>query len=206
MKLKKGVKKIIFIVIIAIVLLGFIIYLFVNNTSKDKVEVSKVVNEISKYGYELRDNKSKLYNEKFEELKEILDKDTVNEEEYAKVIAEMFIIDFYTLNDKVAKTDIGGVDFIHSSEREDFLEKAMDTIYKYIESNLYGNRNQKLPTVSAVKVENIEMVEFEYLSDIDKKAYQVKLNWDYKDDMGYEDKATLILVHEDNKLAIVEMD
>ena len=54
----------------------------------------------------------------FKELKEILNKDKVDEEEYVKKISEMFIYDFYSLNYKVAKTDIGGTDFVYNEVLE----------------------------------------------------------------------------------------
>lgn len=205
MKLKKGA-KIAIVVIVLLIVVGGLIWHFKFRGGKEKVEVAKVVNEISEYGYQLKDNKSEAYKKLFQELKEVLESDPVDEEAYAKLISQMFIMDFYTLNDKVAKTDVGGADFVHSEEREDFIEQAMDTVYKYVESNLYGERKQELSTVNEVTVDQIEIVEFEYLDQTDANAYQVSVSWDYTKDLGYETEATLIVVHEENKLSIVEMD
>ncbi len=204
MRLKKGA-KIAIVVVLLLVVVGGLIWYF-NFRGKEKVEVAKVVNEISEYGYQLKDNKSEAYKKLFQELKEVLESDSIDEEAYAKLISQMFIMDFYTLDDKVAKTDVGGADFVHSEERADFLEQAMDTVYKYVESNLYGDRKQELPTVTEVVVDQIETVEFEYLDQTDTNAYQVSVSWDYKKDLGYETEATLIVVHEGNKLSIAEMD
>lgn len=205
MRLKKGA-KIAIVVVLLLVVVGGLIWYFNFRDGKEKVEVAKVVNEISEYGYQLKDNKSEAYKKLFQELKEVLESDSIDEEAYAKLISQMFIMDFYTLDDKVAKTDVGGADFVHSEEREDFLEQAMDTVYKYVESNLYGDRKQELPTVKEVVVDQIETIEFDYLDQTDANAYQVSVSWDYKKDLGYETEATLIIVHEGNKLSIVEMD
>ena len=67
----------------------------------------------------------------------------------------MFIVDFYSLSDKTAKTDVGGVDIVYPDILNNFLENAEDTFYKYVESNVYNNRKQSLPTVNTVTVDNI---------------------------------------------------
>lgn len=205
MKLKKGVKKIIGIILLLIVIIG-ILYLCFHQKEEKKAQEVKVVSEISEYGYQLKENKSKQYQKLFSELSNVLKEAEVDEEKYAELISKMFIMDLYTLNDKAAKTDVGGVEFVHSGEREDYIQKAMDTVYKYVESNVYGDRKQKLPVVKEVTVESFEKTHFSYGDTTDDEAYQVKLSWTYQEDMGYEKEATLILVHEDKKLSIVEMD
>ena len=59
----------------------------------------------------------------------------------------MFVTDFYTLSTKVTNQDVGGLEFIYSKNKDNFKLKASDTLYKYIESNVYGDRKQKLPEV-----------------------------------------------------------
>ena len=46
----------------------------------------------------------------------------------------MFVYDFFSLEDKAAKTDVGGVEFVHPSAIANFLLNAEDTYYKYVES------------------------------------------------------------------------
>ena len=86
-----------------------------------------------------------------------------------------------------------------------FKEKANDTMYKYVKSNIYGDRKQQLPIVDEVTVENIEQKTFKYDDTSDPKAYYVNVKWTYKKDLGYEKNKTLIFVHEDKKLSLVEM-
>jgi hypothetical protein len=117
----------------------------------------------------------------------------------------MFIIDFYTLDNKLTNLNIGGVDFVHSSIVSNFKEKAKDTMYKYVESNVYGDRKQELPVVSSVNVDDITQKSFKYGKNIDSKAYYVKVSWSYKKDLGYETSKTLVFGHEDKKLALLQM-
>jgi len=148
-----------------------------------------------------------LYKEEFNKLKKILASEKVDEEKYVKSISKLFIIDFYSLSDKLAKTDVGGSDFVHSEELVDFLEQAEDTIYKYVESNVYGGRKQELSTVKSVKVESVSTTSFEYGDKVDDDAYLVKVSWDYTDSSGdgYQTSATLTFVHEGKKLVLVEL-
>lgn len=205
MKLKKKVKVVLsLIVIIVLLIISYLIYK--NFFSNNKVEEAKVISSIEDYGYHLKDNKNSTYSKMFYELKDILEKDKVDEEEYAKKIAEMFIYDFYSLDDKAAKNDIGGVDFIHQAALPNFLENAESTYYKYVESNIYGNRKQSLPMVDKVEIGELDNIEYSYEGGIDSKAYQVPVTWNYTKDTfaSYQKSANVIIVHQDNKLCIVE--
>ncbi len=208
MKLKKKVKRNILVVLIlvALCIIIFGVQKLINSNDKTTKEV-KIVNTIEKYGYNLKASKSKKYKDMFKKLKEILEKDEVNEEEYVKQISKMFIYDFYTLNDKCAKTDVGGVEFVYQSFQTNFLTNAESTYYKYVENNIYKQRNQKLPTVSKITVDKVEKISYEYEDKTDDDAYQVEVKWSYTSDeySDYQTKATLIFVHEGNKLSLVEL-
>ena len=119
----------------------------------------------------------------------------------------MFIYDFYSLNDKTAKTDVGGLEFVHSAALENFIQNAEDTYYKYLESNIYNNRKQNLPVVSNISIDSTEQTQFAYGNENDENAYMVKVSWDYTDSnfSDYQKEATLIFVHEDFKLSLVEL-
>lgn len=204
MKLKKKVKVILIIAIILISTgLGFLAY---ESVKPKAVKTATVENEIEEYGYTLKSTRNDRYKEAFQELKDILSKKDVDEEAYVEQISKMFIMDFYTLNDKLANTDVGGIDFVHTNAKTNFLEKAEDTVYKYVENDIYGNRDQQLPEVTEVTVEKVENIEYTIGTDFtDDSAYQVEVSLKYKEDMDYPTKATLIFVHEDNKLSLVEV-
>ena len=205
MKLKKKVKVILIIAVILIVSgLGFIAY---ESIKPKAIKKATVVNEIKDYGYTLKSTRNNKYKEMFQELKDILSKDEVDEEAYLEQISKMFIVDFYTLDDKLANTDVGGIDFVHTNAKTNFLEKAEDTVYKYVENDIYGTRDQKLPEVTDVTVENIENIEYTIGTDVtDDNAYKVEVSLKYKEDMDYPTTATLTFVHEDNKLSLVEVE
>ena len=206
MKMKKRVKKVLIaILLITVVVLGYLSYK--QFFGEKEVKEVKVVNEIKKYGYKLKDNKPAAYKKMFGELKEILEADKVDEEAYAKKISEMFVYDFYSLKDKVSKTDIGGVDFVHPDALENFLTNAQDTYYKYVENNIYGNRKQSLPVVTNISIDNVKQEAFEYGDKSDDKAYFVDVSWSYSDSQfsDNQSKATLIFVHDDIKLYLVEL-
>lgn len=201
-KRKRRIRIIIILILIAVI--GYFLY---QNLGKKEEQEVKVISQVEKYGYSLKENKPKKYKEMFEELKKILNAKKIEEEEYAKKITEMFIYDFYSLNDKTAKTDVGGVEFIHPNILENFLENAQDTYYKYIENNIYNNRKQSLPTVSNITIEDVKQQEFAYEKEIDDKAYVIKVNWSYTDDSfsNYQREATLVLAHVDHKLYIIQL-
>ena len=206
MKMKKRVKKILIaILLITVVVLGYLSYK--QFFGEKEVKEVKVFNEIKKYGYKLKDIKPAAYKKMFGELKEILEADKVDEEAYAKKISEMFVYDFYSLKDKVSKTDIGGVDFVHPDALGNFLTNAQDTYYKYVENNIYGNRKQSLPVVTNISIDNVKQEAFEYGDKSDDKAYFVDVSWSYSDSQfsDNQSKATLIFVHDDIKLYLVEL-
>lgn len=207
MRLKKKAKKFLITLLILIILCVGALFAYKFVLNKNEVKEVKVLNTIEKYNYQLKDTKSKKYKDMFYELEKILKKDPVDEEEYVKKISEMFIYDFYSLADKTAKTDVGGTDFIYSNILSNFLENAENTYYKYVESNIYNQRKQKLPVVDKITIDNIEETAFTYEDKTDDKAYEVKISWTYTDDdySSYQKEATLIFIHDDIKLSLVEL-
>ena len=181
--------------------------MFKNNTTTEPVPEVKVINQIDKYGYSLKENKPTKYKELFKDLEEILNEEEVDEEKYVSKIAEMFIYDFYSLNDKIAKTDIGGVEFVYSEILENFLQNAQNTYYKYIESNIYNNRKQSLPVVTNFNIESIKQGPFAYGEQTDENAWGLRVTWSYTDDQfsSYQKAAALIFIHDGEKLSLVEL-
>ena len=207
MKLKKKPKKIL-ITVIALAAIAAIAFVGYNVFfGKQEVQEAKVLKTIKKYGYTLKDNKTKRYQEMFGQLDKILKKDPVDEEEYVKQITEMFIYDFYSLSDKSTKTDVGGTDFVYQPSLSNFLDNAEDTYYKYVESNIYGNRKQKLPVVDKITIDSVEQTEYAYGETSDDKAYEVTVSWTYTDSDfdDYQKEATLTFIHDDIKLSLAEL-
>lgn len=207
MKLKKKAKTTLIAIVVILVVAVVGIFTYKTFFSKPVIKEAKVLKEIKNYGYVLKDNKNKKYQALFKDLAKILESDEVDYKAYASKLAEMFVVDFYSLSDKTAKTDVGGVDIVLPDILNNFLENAENTFYKYVESNIYNNRNQKLPEVNTVEVESVEKTTFTYNDTIDENAYQVKVKWDYTDSdfANYQKEATLIFVNKDKKLYLVEL-
>lgn len=206
-KTKKMSRKMVvlyFVVIIILLLAAWIIIAKPFNSNK-KVQETKVVDKLDKYGYSINENATKYCKELFKDLKKTLNSDKVNEEEYAKLVSKLFLADYFTLDNKVSKNDVGGVQFVYQSYQDSFMKLSTEQVYKYVESNIYGNRKQDLPIVKNVEVTDIMNGEFEYGEETDEKAFIVELAIEYEKDMGYQSNATITLIHKDNKLEIAKM-
>lgn len=198
-------KKRIILVIIGALILGAISLLIVeviNKIPNNNKEIV-VIETIDKYNYSLEERDNKIYQEEFKILKNILSKDKIDYDAYAKSVAKLFIIDFYTLNNKVTKYDVGGLDFLLKDSIPNFKIKAMDTIYKYIKDNLDGKREQELPTVKTIKVTDFTKSTFK-VKEVEYESYVVQLSWEYTKDNEYDKSAKITLINTANKLFVVE--
>ena len=101
---KKYKLMIAIIVVIFIVIAAILLFSFVNN--KDEKETVKVVDNISNFGYTLDDRDTDLMKNTYNELKEILLKDEIDYESYAQTLAKLFVIDLFTMNNKIKHYDV----------------------------------------------------------------------------------------------------
>jgi len=189
------------ILIILVSMIGISkIFLKKDTESKPKVE-TKIISNIEKYGYTLDDRDTKYMKETFKELESILNIDEINKEEYAKVLSKLFIIDFYTLSNKINKYDVGSLEYILNDKVEIFKNKAMDTIYSDIIDNTYKDRVQELPEITDVEILEIKKSKFE-LNKEEKESYKITLKFSYKKDLGYDKEGTLHIIENNNKLEV----
>lgn len=199
---KNKIKKIRVLAVILVV--GVVLALFLFKT-KNQLNVVTVICEIDSYNYKLESNATRIYKKYYKELEKELSDNKVDEKNYASLIAKLFVIDYYTLNNKVTNRDIGGVQFIHSNLKDSFINKASNTVYKYLKNNLYGNRKQKLPEVNSVDIIDIKEMKYSNGDYKDDSGYKVVINIGYVKDYDYPKEVTLSIIHEDNKLVIVEI-
>ena len=155
-----------------------------------------------KFGYTSYKRDTKLYKDTFDSLGKVLDKEPIDYEEYAKYLSELFIIDFYTLDNKNDKNDIGGIQFIYDDLKDNFILNASDTVYKYIKS-ITSSKNRQLPVVSKINVSDISENTYK-IENTEYSSYIVTLDWSYEKDYGYETSTKITLIKKDNKLFIVE--
>ncbi len=193
--IKNNMDRIIFCLVLLILVCCIGVYVVKTLSVKEHVKEAKIIDEIVDYGYYLNDMDSDLYASIFKDLKANLTSSDINEEEYAKSIALLFAIDFYTLDNKFTNMDIGGIEFLDPSIKDNFISKASDTVYKHIKNNLYGNRNQELPVVSKATIDSITYDEL----------YNVDVKLSYAKDMEYPENMNIVIVNKDNKLVIIEV-
>ena len=212
-KAKKGKKiKRILLFIIVLLVAGALVYLALNNKSNNVKEVKKkkVVDKIDNFDYSVSESDTKLFKDEFKKLKKELSKKEVDNKKYSEEVAKLFIIDFYTLDNKMTKNDIGGVQFVYSKYKSTFIDKARDEFYRYVKNNLNNDRTQKLPIVSEITVNSCEQVSASSeLSGADfagiEEAYKVNLSWDYKEDLGYQKSATVVVVKDESKFSVAKL-
>ncbi len=200
-------KKITIFVIVLILVLGVASYfIFFNKGSKDDTIKVESVDKIEGYDYTLKSTATKYYKSLFKELKEVLEADDVDEEKYADLVTKLFVADFFNLDNKVSKTDIGGLQFVYKDYRSDFEKYASSSMYKSVESNVYGDRKQSLPVVIKVSTETPVTASFKYGNNTDDKAYKINFDIEYKEDMGYQKSGVVTLIHNDKKLETASME
>lgn len=208
MKKKKKLKILIFILVLLAA--GGLVFYALSGNHNTKKSGAKVVDKIDNFDYKVADTDTKLFKSEFKKLKTILSKKEIKREDYASSVAKLFIIDFFTLDNKVTKNDVGGVQFVYENYKTTFIDKARDEFYKYVKSDLNNDRTQELPEVKEIKVENTEKIEAssvlsgEEFASIDE-AYKVDLTWEYKSDLGYQTKATVIVVKDKDKLSVAKL-
>ena len=188
------IKKIIRIIMLVVIALIAIYAIFVAIPSK-KNKDEGIENINNKYILYKRD--SSLYKENFEKLRTILETSPVDNKEYAETIVKLFVIDFYTLDNKNDNTDIGGLQYVHSNLKDNLVLNASSTMYKYIKTT------KELPKVKSIT--SVDSRETTYkINDNDYSAYAITINWEYDKDLGYEKQGTFIVVNDNGNLSIVE--
>ncbi len=209
---KKSKKKLIVFFLLLLIAGGLVFFtLKLNKKDEPAEKKAKVVDEIKNFDYTVSETDTKLFKDEFKKLKKVLSQKEVDNKEYSNEIAKLFIIDFFTLDNKITKNDVGGVQFVYSGYKTTFIDKSRDEFYKYVKSNVNGDRSQELPIVETIEVASSEPVsasaelsgdQFAQISE----AYKVNLTWTYKKDLGYQNKATVIVVKDNDKFAVAKMN
>lgn len=194
-KIKKIIGIIILLLIVVIGVYGVLIILPNRNKDVEIKEIDKI-----KYGYIQYSRDTKLYKDVFNDLKNELNKEVIDYKKYAENISKLFIIDLYTLNNKNSKEDVGGVQYLKEELKENFILNASNTMYKYV-----GREDVDLPEVSSIELINI--TESKYIIDKNEyNSFEVKLNWEYKKDLGYDKESKIIVIKDGEQLYIVEKE
>ena len=205
-KRKLNVKRIIIVIILlALIVTGSVLAIQKLTHKENKVNEIKEVASIEAYGYTLKENATAYYKSLFKELEKTLNASEVDEEKYSELVAQMFIADFFNLDNKISKNDVGGKQFVYSNYQTDFEKYAMDSMYKSVESDVYGERNQQLPEVTKVTVTKVKNENYTYGENTDENAYVYNFEIEYKEDMGYQTSGSLTLIHNSQKIEVASM-
>ncbi len=199
--MKKNKKVLALLILMGVILFGYLIFRVRNDFFKKQDKT--VVDSIGLYGYTLEKTDTKLYENYFKELSKILNEKTIDYEKYAEYLSKLFIVDTFTLNNKLASTDIGGTEFIHPDLKENFKENMGNNMYRNIEVNLDGKRQQELPIVKDVTIDTIKEDKAKY-NGKEYDGYIIKANIEYEKDLGYQTEIELTLIKDDKILYIIK--
>ena len=206
MKNKKK-NKLVLIILSTLVILTILVIILSLTTKKDNqeqdIKEAKKVDVIDKYGYYLEEDATDYYKSLYKELKDITNKDEVDYEEYAKIVAKLFVTDVFNLDNKVTSSDIGGLQFIYPDFREDFIKINQTGLYSNILSNIYNDRVQELPIVNEVNIDLVKETTFNY-NNKEYKGYLVEVNISYEKDLSYQTTYKLTIIKEDKYLYVAK--
>lgn len=204
--MKLNIKTILISILVAIVIVTSVLLAFnlLNKEEKEPVKEKEVAESLDEYGYTLDRYASSNYKELYKSLKELLNTKEYDEREYAKLVAQLFTSDLFTISNKISSSDIGGLQFVYSDFKNDFIKIAQNSLYNNVESDLYDNRTQELPTVIMVNVKEVTNDTFKYKEIIFENAYYISLNITYEKDLGYASDFNVVLVKNNNKLEVVK--
>ena len=194
----KKKKIVVLVILLLIIIIGLGVYVYFKFIKPKPVEqqptVFEVTNQIDSYGYTLEDRDTELFKTNFEELKSLLNEEDYDKEKYVSLVSKLFIIDLYTIDNKISRYDVGGLEYVYSGARESLKSVAEDSIYKTVENNIDKSRTQKLPEVSSIEVSSVETYTFKMPDDTTSEGYKVKLSWEYKESLGYDTSGTIVVI------------
>ena len=201
MKKKYKILLIVIIVLIIVIIATIVAFKFLKGS--EPAEPVKVVDRIDNFDYTLDDRDTELMKNTYNELKTVLSSDEIDYEKYAEILSKLFVIDLFTMDNKVNRYDVGSTEYVYPDSVDNFKTNVEDTIYKSMENNSDGKRRQDLPEVSSIDNTSVETSTFT-IGEEEHESFVVNINWSYVSDLGYDDNATITLIKLNEKLYVVE--
>lgn len=201
MKKKYKILLIVIIILIIVIIAAIIAFKFLKGS--EPAEPVKVVDSIDNFDYTLDDRDTELMKNTYNELKTVLSSDEIDYEKYAEILSKLFVIDLFTMDNKVNRYDVGSTEYVYPDSVDNFKTNVEDTIYKSMENNSDGKRKQDLPEVSSIDNTSVETSTFT-IGEEEHESFVVNINWSYVSDLGYDDNATITLIELNEKLYVVE--
>lgn len=190
--------------IVCLIVLIFVILLISFFKVDNNNSYIKSIDSIDGYDYVLNEKDTDLIKNEFKDLKKILSSKQVDYKEYAQIISKLFIINLFTIDNKINKYDVGGVEYVVPSARENFKLNVSDTIYKYV-TNIDDENREKYSEVKNINIINEEESTYSY-KDNEYDAYVITLSWEYIKDYGYDKEGIVTLIKDDNKIYVVKYE
>lgn len=201
MKKKYKILLIVIIILIIVIIAAIVAFKFLKGS--EPAEPIKVVDSIDNFDYTLDDRDTELMKNTYNELKTVLSSDEIDYEKYAEILSKLFVIDLFTMDNKVNRYDVGSTEYVYPDSVDNFKTNVEDTIYKSMENNSDGKRRQDLPEVSSIDNTSVETSTFT-IGEEEHESFVVNINWSYVSDLGYDDNATITLIELNEKLYVVE--
>lgn len=201
MKKKYKILLIVIIILIIVIIAAIIAFKFLKGS--EPAEPVKVVDSIDNFDYTLDDRDTELMKNTYNELKTVLSSDEIDYEKYAEILSKLFVIDLFTMDNKVNRYDVGSTEYVYPDSVDNFKTNVEDTIYKSMENNSDGKRRQDLPEVSSIDNTSVETSTFT-IGEEEHESFVVNINWSYVSDLGYDDNAIITLIELNEKLYVVE--
>lgn len=145
--MKKKYKIVLITIAILIVIIIASIIIFNAFKDSDAKEPVKVVDSIDNFDYTLDDRDTELMKNTYKELKEVLSATEVDYEAYAKLLSELFVIDLFTMNNKINRYDVGSTEYVYPESVENFkltLKIQFTKPWKIIQTEKGNKIYQKL--------------------------------------------------------------
>ena len=201
MKKKYKILLIVIIILIIVIIAAIVAFKFLKGS--EPAEPVKVVDSIDNFDYTLDDRDTELMKNTYNELKTVLSSDEIDYEKYAEILSKLFVIDLFTMDNKVNRYDVGSTEYVYPDSVDNFKTNVEDTIYKSMENNSDGKRRQDLPEVSSIDNTSVETSTFT-IGEEEHESFVVNINWSYVSDLGYDDNAIITLIELNEKLYVVE--
>ena len=201
MKKKYKILLIVIIILIIVIIAAIIAFKFLKGS--EPAEPVKVVDSIDNFDYTLDDRDTELMKNTYNELKTVLSSDEIDYEKYAEILSKLFVIDLFTMDNKVNRYDVGSTEYVYPDSVDNFKTNVEDTIYKSMENNSDGKRKQDLPEVSSIDNTSVETSTFT-IGEEEHESFVVNIHWSYVSDLGYDDNAIITLIELNEKLYVVE--
>ena len=202
-KKKKSIWKILLIIILILAVIAGGVFLYFKVFKKSgSIEEANVQDKIELYDYVLYDNVTDYYKEEFKKLKKMSNDDNLSNDEQAKQVAKLYVIDLFSINYKLNKYEVTSSQYFYSIKQKMHTDKVVDTLYNMVEDNYNNDRKQELPEVSNVEIINLTKGVYN-INDRERESYIVELKIEYVKDLGYDKHAQVIMVIEGDNLSVV---